>query len=119
MKLVFAIILLLLLISVGGYFYNNSSGSLDNFSQCLKDKGATFYGAFWCPHCQNQKKLFGKSTGFLPYVECSTEDGKSQLQVCLDKKITTYPTWEFSDGSRKTGELSLKELSDKTNCPLP
>ncbi len=25
----------------------------------LKDKGVLFYGASWCPHCQEQKRLFG------------------------------------------------------------
>ncbi len=28
----------------------------DAFAQYLKDKGAVFYSAFWCPHCQDQKK---------------------------------------------------------------
>lgn len=92
---------------------------LDDFAKCLKDKGATFYGAFWCPHCQNQKKLFGKSEMYLNYVECSTPDGKSQLKICIDKKVESYPTWEFADGSRETGELALEKLAEKTQCSLP
>lgn len=92
---------------------------LTNFTQCLKQKKALFYGAFWCPHCQATKTLFGKAESELPYIECSSTDGKSQLQICIDKKITGYPTWEFADGSRLTGELSLQTLSDKTSCPLP
>ncbi|MBI2035942.1 MAG: hypothetical protein HYT12_04685 [Candidatus Liptonbacteria bacterium] len=46
-------------------------GEYDDFALCLKEKGVVFYGAFWCPHCQNQKKLFGKSQKLLPYLECS------------------------------------------------
>ena len=84
---------------LGGLFYYNSGpGKLDGFAQCLKDKGATFFGAFWCPHCQNQKKLFGRSVAKLPYIECSTPDGKGQLPICIDQKIEGYPTWEFADG---------------------
>jgi len=94
-------------------------GKYDTFAQCLKDKGATFYGAFWCPHCQSEKKLFGSSAKLLPYVECSTADGAGQLQVCKDKNITGYPTWEFADGSRLTGEIPLQQLADKTSCELP
>lgn len=94
-------------------------GKYDAFAQCLKDKGAVFYGAFWCPHCQNQKAMFGKSAKLLPYVECSTPDGQSQLAICVDKKIEGYPTWEFRDLSRLTGEIPLKQLSEKTGCPLP
>ncbi|MDD5068767.1 MAG: thioredoxin domain-containing protein [Candidatus Pacebacteria bacterium] len=99
-------------------FYSNQPGTHDVFAQCLTEKGATFYGAFWCPHCQATKALFGKSIKYVKYVECSTPDGSGQLQVCKDKNIETYPTWEFADGSRLTGELSLQELSDKTSCPL-
>ena len=94
-------------------------GELDGFAQCLEEKGATFYGTFWCSHCISQKTLFGKSKKFLPYVECSTADRKSQLKVCRDKNIEGYPTWEFADGSRLSGEISLKQLSEKTGCSLP
>ncbi len=94
-------------------------GLLDSFATCLKAKGATFYGAFWCPHCQAQKKLFGSSVKLLPYVECSTADGSGQTQVCIDKKIASYPTWEFADMSRLTGEIPLAQLAEKTSCTLP
>lgn len=94
-------------------------GKYDEFAICLKDKGAVFYGAFWCTHCQATKKLFGSSQKLLPYVECSTADGRGQLQICKDKNIEGYPTWEFADGSRLYGELSLEELADKTSCILP
>jgi len=98
---------------------NSKPGKLDEFAQCLKDRGAVFYGAFWCPHCQNQKAMFGKSQKLLLYVECSTQDGKDQLAVCQEKKITGYPTWEFADGSEESGEVSLEKLAEKTSCPLP
>ena len=91
----------------------------DGFAQCLKSSGVEFYGTFWCSHCQNQKKLFGSSKQYLPYIECSTPDGTGQLQVCKDKGIEGYPTWIFKDGSRLSGELSLQTLAEKTNCILP
>ncbi len=94
-------------------------GKYDGFAQCLKDQGAVFYGAFWCPHCQAQKKLFGSSARLLPYVECSTVDGKGQVQACIDKGVKSYPTWDFADGSRLNGEISLEQLREKTSCELP
>ncbi|MDD5357496.1 MAG: thioredoxin domain-containing protein [Candidatus Pacebacteria bacterium] len=99
-------------------YYSKQPGQHDAFAQCLTQKGATFYGAFWCPHCQATKALIGKSMKYVNYVECSTPDGNAQTQICIDKKIETYPTWEFADGTRQTGELTLQELSDKTSCPL-
>ncbi len=93
--------------------------NLDSFAMCLKDKGAIFYGAFWCPHCQATKRMFGNSKNLLPYVECSTADGQGQLQICKDKGVESYPTWVFADGSRLTGEQTLEALAAKTACPLP
>ncbi len=94
-------------------------GKLDTFATCIKDSGTLFYGAFWCPHCQAQKALFGPSAKLLPYIECSTPDGNNQLPVCKDAGVTGYPTWKFPDGSVKTGEVSLAALSELTQCQLP
>lgn len=94
-------------------------GQYDEFATCLKDSGAKFYGAFWCPHCQAQKKMFGKSQKKLPYVECSTPDGKGQKPICIDAGIEGYPTWIFADGSQLSGEVELTTLAEKTSCALP
>lgn len=88
-------------------------------AQCLKDKGAKFFGAFWCPHCQNQKKIFGNEQDALPYIECSMPDGKQQTSECREQSISSYPTWQFADGSRLTGEIAPETLAEKTGCSLP
>lgn len=97
----------------------NKPGPLDAFAKCLKDRGAIFYGAFWCPHCQNQKAMFGSSAHLLPYVECSTPDGNSQLAECTAKGVQSYPTWVYPDGTRDVGEIPLATLAQKTGCTLP
>jgi len=113
-------IVLLIIAGVGLSFVSSTRpGQLDGFAQCLDEKGAVFYGAFWCPHCQATQALFGRSAKYLPYVECSTPDGQGQLATCKEKGITQYPTWIFADGSVLTGERTLQELSAKTSCPLP
>ncbi|KKP87782.1 MAG: VKORC1/thioredoxin domain protein [Candidatus Nomurabacteria bacterium GW2011_GWC2_35_8] len=94
-------------------------GKYDEFATCLKDKGAIFYGAFWCSHCKATKKLFGASTKLLPYVECSTPDASGQTQECTDKNITSYPTWVFADKTELKGEVTFQQLADKTSCVLP
>ncbi len=113
------LIVVALLAIIGFWWWQNQPGQLDEFAKCLKDKGVKFYGAFWCSHCQNQKKLFGKSQKYLPYVECSTPDSRGQLQVCKDASIQVYPTWHFADNSAKEGELTLQQLSEKSGCQLP
>lgn len=93
-------------------------GRYDDFAQCLTEKGVKFYGAFWCSHCQNQKRLFGKSAKYLPYIECSTPNGRQQLGVCKEAGIDGYPTWVFPDGTQEGGELSLEVLAQKSGCTL-
>lgn len=119
--IVIGIIILLSVVSLLVYTSrdSNTPGTLDTFAQCLKDKGAIFYGAFWCSHCQNQKALFGSSKKYLPYVECSTPDAQGQLEICVRNDIKSYPTWVFPDLSTTTGEITLATLSEKTSCPLP
>ena len=99
-------------------YQQNQPGELDDFARCLDEKGAIFYGAFWCPHCQDQKKAFGRSERLLPYVECSLPSGQGQTAVCQQAGIEGYPTWEFADGSRESGNLSLDFLASKTGCQL-
>ncbi len=103
----------------GGGVATSGPGEYDSFAQCLAEKGAVFYGAFWCPHCNAQKKMFGSSQKLLPYVECSTADGKAQTQACIEKNVASYPTWEFADGTRLSGEIPLATLAEKTGCALP
>jgi len=91
----------------------------DAFATCIKDSGAKFYGAFWCPHCAKQKALFGSAVKNLPYIECSNPDGNTQNETCNAAKITSYPTWEFANGTRTTGEQTLEDLARVTSCVLP
>jgi len=119
--MIFWIVLALLI--VGGFgasmYMKTLPGKYDGLAQCLKDKGAVFYGAYWCPHCQEQKRFFGNSAELLPYVECSLPDGKTQTQECIDKEIVQYPTWIFADGSKMTGEQQPADLATKAGCEMP
>ncbi len=115
------VVIVVLLVGGLGIFLNKDNfkpSKLEGFAQCLKSSGATFYGAFWCPHCQEQKAEFGSAAKFLPYVECSNPDN-TQTQACIDKKIESYPTWIFKDGSVVTGKMEIKDLAEKTQCILP
>ena len=100
-------------------YYNSQPGRYDDFAACLEQSGVTFYGAYWCPHCNDQKALFGKSASKLPYIECSLPGGQGQNTACNQAGITAYPTWDFAEGDRVEGVLSLEELSTRTGCPLP
>jgi len=106
----------LAILALGLVFIMGCAPNYGAVAQCITDNGATFYGAFWCPHCAVQKETFGSAINNINYVECSTPDGQAQTQICKQKEITSYPTWEFSDGSRLTGEQSIETLASRTGC---
>jgi hypothetical protein len=98
------------------YTKSPASGRYDSFAQCLTENDVKMYGAFWCPHCQNQKKAFGASWQYVTYIECSLPDGRSQTEFCQRANIKGYPTWEFGDGSRIEGEASFEQLAQRSGC---
>lgn len=77
----------------------------------LVKAGAKFYGASWCPHCNDQKELFGASAHRLPYIECSPQGRHGpQASICQVMGIQIYPTW-IINGLRYEKVLTLKELA--------
>lgn len=90
---------------------NSFAGRL---AQHLTVTNAKMYGAYWCPHCQDQKARFGEAKKLIPYVECAANPPngvKSEAQLCEQKGIKGYPTWEIN-GKMVSGERSLDELAD-------
>ena len=68
------------------------------------------YSAYCYPNWLNQSELFGKQAyRELNVVECARDGINSQTQLCTDKKIKGFPTWEVN-GKLILGVLSLKEL---------
>ncbi len=89
------------------------------FAECLTEKGVKMYGAWWCPHCQSQKRAFGAAFSSVDYTECSPPGGRSMLPVCTEAGVESFPTWVFSDGTRKTGDQPLTILAEASGCELP
>ncbi|MCA9374555.1 hypothetical protein KC725_05345 [Candidatus Peregrinibacteria bacterium] len=86
-------------------------------AKCLEDKGVEMYGAFWCPHCKDQKKAFGsQAEEFIPYNECDARGENEVSETCIELEIEGYPTWIFTDGSREERVLPLTELQEISGC---
>ena len=80
----------------------------------LKENGVVKYSAYWCPNCLNQSELFGKQAyKELNVVECARDGKNSQTQLCIDKNIQGFPSWEIN-GKIILGVQTLKELSKLT-----
>ncbi len=110
----------LLVVGAAYFFYHRNEHQHDAFARCLNDRGVKMYGAYWCPHCQDQKGKFGASFKKVNYIECGVEgDAHAQSQVCKDENVKHYPTWQFPPmGERVERVFTLEELSDRTGCAL-
>ncbi len=89
------------------------ASALDGFAQCLTEKGFTMYGAYWCPHCQNEKEAFGDSFKYVNYVECTENPS-----ACTSAGVKGFPTWITADGRIFEGEMGIEGLAEASRCSL-
>jgi uncharacterized membrane protein/glutaredoxin len=85
----------------------------------LKQAGAIEYVAYWCPHCYEQKQLFGKeAVQELEVIECAADSPKGQPQVCAAAGIQGFPSWKIN-GQLTSGVKTLEELAELTGYKGP
>ncbi len=89
---------------------NSYAGRL---AQHLTATNAKMYGAYWCSHCDNQKRKFGEAQKLIPYIECDANGVNPQTALCQQKGIKGFPTWEIN-GKLLSGERSLDELANES-----
>jgi hypothetical protein len=103
---------------LAGRYYKNHK--YDSFAKCIATKNVRMYGLYWCPHCADQKREFGSSFHYVPYVECASENDPHELTAaCKAAGVKLFPSWQFGSDPPKEGVLSLQELGQKTGCSLP
>ena len=84
------------------------------FAKYLYKNGVVKYSAYWCPNCLIQSELFGRQAyKELKVVECARDGKNSQTQLCIDKNIQGFPSWEIN-GDLIIGVQTLNELSKLT-----
>lgn len=90
-----------------------TSGAAEiGLAQHLTSIGARMFGAYWCPHCHDQKQLFGQQAASqIIYVECAPDGAKPQADLCkATEGLTGYPTWEVN-GKLYSGTQTLDQLA--------
>ena len=89
-------------------------------SQCLTQKNVKMYGAWWCPHCSEQKKLFGDDIRYITYVECAEGgDVAANKEACDAAGVERYPSWFFPGQGLITGVQDPEALAKRANCEDP
>tara|TARA_B100000214_G_scaffold365652_1_gene333654 strand:+ start:253 stop:663 length:411 start_codon:yes stop_codon:yes gene_type:complete len=92
-----------------------SSPEKIKLAEHLTKEGAVMYNAYWCPHCHDQKEMFGKvAAEKLNLVECAKDGLDNRRDLCEAKGITGFPSWEIN-GKIDSGVKSLKELAELSN----
>ena len=96
-----------------GWKVTSTSGESEiALAQHLTAIGAKKYGAFWCPHCFEQKQLFGQEAfDEVTYIECAEGGKDPQPQACQAAGIQSFPTWEI-DGKFYPGIKTPDELAE-------
>ncbi len=89
-----------------------SSPEATALAEHLTAKGIVMYSAWWCPHCHEQKQLFGKeATDRLTVIECAPDGRNSQKELCDTKAIEGFPSWEIN-GKLESGVKPLQRLKE-------
>ncbi len=82
-----------------------------NLAEYLTNSGIVQYSAYWCPHCHEQKEMFGKAAAAkLNIIECAIDGQNNQHALCQSKGIEGFPSWEIN-GEIYSGVRSLNELA--------
>ena len=93
----------------------SSSPQKIDFAKFLNENQIIMYSAYWCPHCHDQKQLFGKkAVKELTIIECAKDGINNQYKLCEQKGIEGFPSWEINN-KIYSGTRDLKELANMSN----
>ncbi len=91
---------------------NISTKDSISLAKFLTKQNISLYNAYWCPHCHDQKEMFGREAVLeLNLIECAPDGENSQTEVCQEKEITAFPSWEIK-GEIISGVRTLNELAE-------
>ena len=86
-----------------------------NLAKCLSDKGAQLFTVYWCPHCNDQKDMFGSHISYIDVLECDADGENPRVAECQAASITNIPTW-IINGQKYVGAQSLNKLAELSGC---
>lgn len=83
----------------------------------LSEQGVVMYSAYWCPHCHDQKQMFGRQAiEQITVIECAADGRDSQMELCKSKGVDGFPTWEI-EGKLEAGVKPLQRLAQLSGFP--
>lgn len=88
------------------------------FAKLLASSEVKYFAAAWDADSTAQAQLFGDGADDLPFIEVTGPDRQFN-DVAAAEEIDFLPTWEFPDGSRFEGVLTLAEISSRSEIDIP
>jgi hypothetical protein len=109
---------LIVVLFAGAYYagWYHKNHRYDQFAKCIASKNARMYGLYWCPHCLEQKEMFGKAFQYVPYQECAIKGSTEMVPECKAVGAKHFPSWQFNGGPLVEGVRSLDDLGAQTGC---
>lgn len=103
-----------------GWSITTTSGEAEiALARHLTQIGAKEYVAWWCPHCHEQKQLFGKQAySDITHVECDPNGKNARPDLCQAANVQSFPTWVIK-GKTTAGVQSLEELAQASGYTGP
>jgi uncharacterized membrane protein len=106
-------------IGVGWEITTTSGESEIQLAKHLSAVGAKEYIAWWCPHCHEQKQLFGKEAyQEINHIECDPQGKDARPDLCKAAGIQGFPSWEIN-GKLYPNVQSLNKLADLSGYKGP
>lgn len=85
----------------------------------LREQGARLYVAYWCPHCQNTRAMFGRDAWEVLskggcVVECDARGLGGDPKLCGKRGVEGFPTFEGLGGKKGmvSGEMPLGRIAE-------
>ncbi len=91
------VVVLFVLAYAAGWYHSNHR--YDGFAKCLASKQAKMYGLYWCPHCIEQKEMFGRAFQYVPYTECAIKGSReltAGVQGGWTEAVSELAVWRES-----------------------
>ncbi len=88
------------------------------FAKLLASAEVKLFAAAWDAESTIQRQLFGDGADDLFFIEV-TDSEREFNDVAAAEEVDVLPTWEFQDGSRFEGRLSLEEISVRSEIDIP
>ena len=105
------LLIIVFIISISVIFINSKKHpeTTDEVAKCI-GKNSVLYVQLGCPHCEEQKEIFGDNIKYINTIDCFFE-----REICSNEKITSIPTWKIN-GKFYTGVKSIEQLKETTGC---